>query len=63
MLAKLTDAASMFWLSLDSRERTLAMYWSLFLLAQVAMAIGARERERREEALLARVEEMIRGAH
>jgi type II secretory pathway component PulM len=63
MLAKLTDAAGMFWQSLDQRERTLVMYGAAFLLAQVAVAVTARERERREQALLGRVEEMIRGAH
>jgi len=63
MLAKLTDAAGMFWSSLDARERTLVMYGAAFLLAQVAVAISARERKRREEALLGRVGEMIRDAH
>jgi len=59
MLAKLTDALAMFWQSLDERERHMLLYGVAFVAVQVAMAAAKHDQDKREQALLARVEEMV----
>ena len=59
MLAKLTDALAMFWSSLDARERHMLLYGVAFVAVQVVMASAKHDQDRREQQLLARVEEMV----
>jgi type II secretory pathway component PulM len=59
LLAKLGDAASMFWQSLDERERLIVLY-GVFALALAVELLGHADRERRrEQRLLDRLEERI----
>lgn len=60
MLEKLTDALSMFWQSLDERERTLVLLGGLWLASSVFLAAGDQKRRREEERLIARLREEMR---
>lgn len=51
--AKLADALSMFWLSLDERERRLVLLGSAYLLAVLVSASLRRARREQEQAGLA----------
>lgn len=46
--AKLADALSMFWLSLDERERRLLALGAAWLVASVVLATAERRRKERE---------------
>lgn len=50
--AKLVDALSMFWQSLDDRERRLLAIGSLYLLATIVAVPVERRRREREQAEL-----------
>lgn len=46
LLAKFTDSASMFWQSLDERERMLVLYFLGYLALSIALAVQRSSRER-----------------
>ena len=51
LLAKLTDAGSMFWQSLDERERMLVLYFAGYVLLSLALAAQRSSRERLKQEL------------
>lgn len=57
--SKLTDAASMFWQSLDSHERRMLLYVGAYFAFTLLLAAQQRSRERLKLELR---EEIVRGA-
>lgn len=58
LVAKLTDAASMFWLSLDQRERVMIGYAAAWVALVVFAGARRRDRDRLKRELL---EELVAG--
>jgi hypothetical protein len=55
MVDKLTDAASMFWQSLDEHEKRMLVYVVAYTLVTLYSGLAALSRERRETRMRAEI--------
>lgn len=60
LLAKFTDAASMFWQSLSDDERRLLLYAGAYLAVSLVLGVQAKAAESRERRLREEVRAVLR---